>query len=204
MYKLTTHYSLVFIIYGCILSATSWAKSAEPEFDDSFYMSQICTSYITKNDVEYCDDGYILKSETLNNGEVIETVLMDGMGGYGWSHTSLKKIDKYIYHVYIGCGSPCGTNILFGLGGKKQNFDLYFDFDVKSRCTVEYDHDKNLWVARRFFSDRKIILPSTHGNNNSAIYPNYNVEFNEKGRLIIKHYFEDEIVQTLPNPCISS
>ncbi len=44
-------------------------------------MSKICTAYIHKDGHEYCDDGYILKSETLNNGEVIEAMLMDGMGG---------------------------------------------------------------------------------------------------------------------------
>lgn len=204
MYKPNSLYSLVFIICSCILSSISWAEVAEPKFDASFYMSQICTSYITKNDVEYCDDGYILKSETLNNGEVIETVLMDGMGGYGWSHTSLKRIDKDTYHVYIGCGSPCGANMLFGRGSEEQYFDLYFDVDAKSRCTVEYDNDKSLWIARRFFSNKKITLPSTYGTNDSALYPNYNVEFDKKGRLIIQHYFEDKIVQTLPNPCTSS
>lgn len=204
MYKPSSLYSLVFIIYGCILSTTSWAEATEPKFDDSFYMSKICTAYMSKDDHEYCDDGYILKSETLNNGEVIETVLMDGLGGYGWNHTSLKKIDKDTYHVYIGCGSPCGTNILLGRGDKKQNFDLYFVFDMKSRCSVEYDNDKSLWVARRFFSDRKITLPSTHGTNDSAVYPNYNVEFDKKGHLIVKKHFSDEVIKTLPNPCSSN
>ena len=204
MYNFTSYSSLAFIIFGCIFSSISLAKASESKFDDSFYISKICTAYMNKDGHEYCDDGYILKSETLNNGEVIETVLMNGIGHYGWNHTSLKKIDKDTYHVYIGCGSPCGTNILFGRSGEEQYFDLYFDFDTKSRCTVEYDNDKSLWVARRFFSDRKIMLPSTHGTNDSAVYPNYNVKFDKKGRLIIKHDFEDEIVQTLPNPCTSA
>ncbi|OXL23752.1 hypothetical protein CAN34_06545 [Psychrobacter sp. DAB_AL32B] len=167
-------------------------------------MSKICTSYMSKDDHEYCDDGYILKSETLNDSEVIETVLMDGIGHYGWNHTSLKRIDKDTYHVYVGCGNPCGANMLFGRGGKEQYFGRYFDFDLKSQCSVGYNNDKQLWTASRFFSDKEIILPSTYNPDAFAAYPNYNVEFDKKSRLIIKHYFEDEIVQTLPNPCTSS
>jgi len=201
MHKPTSLYSLVFIIYSCIFSSISLAEAAEPEFDASFYMSKICTAYMSKDGHEYCDDGYILKSETLNNGEVIEAVLMDGIGHYGWNHTSLKKIDKDTYHVYVGCGNPCGANMLFGRGGKEQYFDLYFDFDMKSRCTVEYDSEKSLWVARHFFSDKEVALPSTHGNSESATYPKYNVEFDKKRRLIVKEYFSEEVVQTLPNPC---
>lgn len=204
MYKLTSFFSLVFIICGCTLSATSWAISAEPKFDDRFYMSKICTSYIIKNDDEYCDDGYILKSETLKDGQVKETMLMDGMGGYGWNHTSLKRVDKDTYHVYIGCGNPCGANMLFGRGDEKQNFDLYFDFDTKSQCSVEYNNDQKLWIARHFFSNKEVALPSTHGNSESAIYPKYDVEFDKKGRLIVKKYFSEEVVQTLPNPCASN
>ncbi|WP_207803944.1 hypothetical protein [Psychrobacter sp. JCM 18903] len=113
---------------------------------------------MSKDGHEYCDDGYILKSKTLNNGEVIETVLMDDMGSYGWNHTSLKKIDKDTYHVYIGCGSPCGTNILFGRGGKEQYFGRYFTFDLNSRCSVGYNNDKQLWTASRFFQIKKSIF----------------------------------------------
>lgn len=154
MYKFTPLYSLVFIIYSCIFSSISLAEAAEPEFDASFYMSKICTAYMSKDGHEYCDDGYILKSETLNNGEVIETVLMDGIGHYGWNHTSLKKIDKDTYHVYVGCGNPCGANMLFGRGGKEQYFGRYFTFDLNSRCSVGYYNDKQLWTASRFFSDK--------------------------------------------------
>ncbi|MBF4488646.1 hypothetical protein IOD06_01905 [Psychrobacter sp. N25K4-3-2] len=206
MYKLTPLYSLAFIIYGCILSSISWAEAAEPKFDTSFYMSKICTAYMSKDGHEYCNDGYILKSETFEDGQVKETMLMDGMGGYGWNHTSLKKIDKDTYHVYVyvGCGNPCGANMLFGRGGEEQYFDLYFDIDAKSRCTVEYDNDKNLWVARHFFSDKEVALPSTHGNSESAIYPKYDVEFDKKGHLIVKKNFSEEVVQTLPNPCSSN
>lgn len=204
MYKLTTLYSLVFIICGCILSFTSWAEATELKFDDSFYMSQICTSYITKNDNEYCDDGYILKSETLNDGTIIETVIMDDMGGYGWNHTSLKRIDKDTYHVYIGCGNPCGANMLFGRGGKEQYFGRYFTFDLNSPCSVGYNSDKQLWTASRFFSDKEIDFPSTYDPDAFAAYPKYNVEFDKKGRLIIKEYFSEEVVQTLPNPCFSN
>ena len=204
MYKFTPLYSLVFIIYSCIFSSISWAEAAEPKFDASFYMSKICTAYITKNDNEFCDDGYILKSETLNNGEVIETVLMDDMGGYGWNHTSLKKIDKDTYHVYIGCGNPCGANMLFGRGGKEQYFGRYFTFDLNSRCSVRYNNDKQLWTSSRFFSDKEIDFPSTYDPDAFAAYPKYNVEFDKKGRLIIKEYFSEEVVQTLPNPCFSN
>ena len=94
MYNFTSLSSLAFIIFGCILSATSWAKSAESKFDDRFYMSKICTAYMSKDGHGYCDDGYVLKSETLEGGQVKETLLMDGIGSYGWNHTSLKKIDK--------------------------------------------------------------------------------------------------------------
>ncbi len=201
MYKFTPLYALVFIIYGCIFSSISWAEAAEPKFDASFYMSKICTAYITKNDNEFCDDGYILKSETLNNGEVIETVLMDGIGHYGWNHTSLKKIDKDTYHVYIGCGNPCGANMLFGRGGKEQYFGRYFTFDLNSRCSVRYNNDKQLWTSSRFFSDKEIDFPSTYDPDAFAAYPKYNVEFDKKGRLIVKEYFSEEVVQTLPNPC---
>jgi len=203
MYNFTSYSSLAFIIFGCIFSSISLAKASESKFDDSFYISKICTAYMNKDGHEYCDDGYILKSETLNNGEVIETMLMDDMGGYGWNHTSLKKIDKDTYHVYIGCGSPCGTNILFGRGNKKQNFDLYFDFDTKSQCSVEYNNDQKLWVARHFFSDKEVALPSTYDPDAFAAYPKYNIEFDKKGGLIVKEYFSEEVVQTLPNPCTS-
>ena len=74
------------------------------------------------------------------------------IGHYGWNHTSLKKIDKDTYHVYIGCGNPCGANILFGRGGQKDNtLAVYFTFDLNSQCSVGYNNDKQLWIASRFF-----------------------------------------------------
>ncbi|WP_201554176.1 hypothetical protein [Psychrobacter immobilis] len=203
MYNFTSYSSLAFIIFGCILSATSWAKAFESEFDDSFYMSKICTAYMSKDGHEYCDDGYILKSETLNDGNAREIVLMDGIGHYGWNHTSLKKIDKDTYHVYVGCGNPCGANMLFGRGDKEQYFGRYFNFELNSQCSVAYNHDRQLWTASRFFSDKEIALPSTYDPDAFAAYPKYNVEFNEKGGLIVKEYFSEEVVQTLPNPCTS-
>lgn len=201
MYKLTSFYSLVFIAYVYILSSAAWADSAETKFDDRFYVSKICTSYITRNDAEYCDDGYILKSETSTDGQTEETVLMDGIGGYGWNHISIGKIDADIYHVYIGCGSPCGVNMLFGRGSKEQDFGLYFDLDTKSRCTVEYDDSKKLWVVRRFFSDSEIILPSTYGISESAVQPKFSVEFDKKGNLIITDLMNNHDIKHLPNPC---
>ncbi|MBH0086458.1 hypothetical protein I6E84_09535 [Psychrobacter sp. SCQQ22] len=203
MYNFTSLSSLAFIIFGCILSATSLAKSAEAEFDDRFYMSKICTAYMSKEDHGYCDDGYVLKSETLEGGQVKETLLMDGIGSYGWNHTSLKKIDKDTYHVYIGCGNPCGANMLFGRGDKEQNFGRYFNFDLNSQCSVAYNHDKQLWTASRFFSDKEIALPLTYDPDAFAAYPKYDVEFDKKGHLIVKEYFSEEVVQTLPNPCTS-
>ncbi|SJN20085.1 hypothetical protein CZ794_02585 [Psychrobacter sp. JB385] len=71
---------------------------------------------------------------------------MNGIGGYGWNHISINKIDADTYHVYVGCGSPCGANMIFGRGGKEQDFGLYFDLDAKSRYTVEYDDGKKLWA----------------------------------------------------------
>lgn len=203
MYNFTSLYSLAFVIFGCILSATSWAKSAESKFDDRFYMSKICTAYMSKDDHGYCDDGYVLKSETLEGCQVKETLLMDGIGSYGWNHTSLKKIDKDTYHVYVGCGNPCGANMLFGRGDKEQDFGRYFNFDLHSQCSVAYNHDKQLWTASRFFSDEEIALPFTYDPDAFAAYPKYNVEFDKKGRLIVKEYFSEEVVQTLPNPCTS-
>ena len=205
MYRATSFCSLIFIIYSCILSSTSWAKSTEPEFDNSFYISKICTSYMTQNDAEYCDDGYILKSETLANGQTKETVLMDGVDAYGWNHISINKIDTETYHVYVGCGTSCGANMLFGRDSKEQDFGLYFDRHANSRCTIEYDNDKKQWVARRFFSSKGNLLPLTYDSDEFAFaaYPKYRVEFDQKGRLIVKENFSDEVIQTLPNPCSS-
>ena len=129
---------------------------------------------------------------------------MDGIGHYGWNHTSLKKIDKDTYHVYVGCGNPCGANMLFGRGSKEQYFGRYFTFDLNSRCSVGYNNDKQLWTASRFFSDKQIDFPSTYDPDAFAAYPKYNVEFDKKGRLIVKEYFSEEVVQTLPNPCSSN
>ncbi len=201
MYKCSFFYSLFFVTCGAIVVSNAWAKSADTDFDDSFYMTQICTSYINKNDHQYCDDGYVLKSETSETGETTETVLMESIGSYGWNHISINKIDADTYHMYVGCGNPCGANMLFGRGGKEQDFGREFNLDAKSRCSVGFNRDKRLWTASRFFSDKEIVLPSTYDPDTSAAYPKYDVEFDEKSRLIIKGYFDEEIVQTLPNPC---
>lgn len=189
MHRFTYFYSLAFIICSGILSSTAWGKSAETAFDNSFYISKICTAYMSKDDHEYCDDGYILKSETIASGQTKETVLMNGIGGYGWNHISINKIDADTYHVYVGCG------------GKEQDFGLYFDLDAKSRCTIEYDDGKKLWVARHFFSDSEIILPSTYGISKSAIQPKFSVEFDKKGDLIITNLMNNHDIKHLPNPC---
>ena len=201
MSNLTAFYLCNLLICGSIISTATVAKADELPFDDSFYLSTICTSLMTHEDNEYCDDGYILKSETLKDGNVIETVLMEGMGGYGWSHTGIDKIDANTYHVYFGCGSPCGANMLFGRGDKEQHFGLYFNFDAKSRCTVEYNQDKNLWIARQFFTDKKITLPSTYGISESAFMPKYNVEFDKKGNLVVTDFMGSNDTRHLPNPC---
>lgn len=91
--------------------------------------------------------------------------------------------------------------MIFGRGGKEQDFDLYFDLDAKSRCTVEYDDGKKLWVARHFFSDSEIILPSTYGISKSAIQPKFSVEFDKKGDLIITNLMNNHDIKHLPNPC---
>lgn len=203
MHRFTSFYLLAFVICSCILSSTVWGKSAETAFDNSFYMSKICTAYMSKDDHEYCDDGYILKSETAADGQTKETVLMDGIGGYGWNHISISKIDADTYHVYVGCGNPCGANMLFGRGGKEQYFGRYFTFDLNSQCVVRYNHDKQLWTSSQFFSDKEIVLPSTYDPDAFAAYPKYDVEFDTKEHLVIKEYFSDEVIQTLPNPCNS-
>ncbi len=167
-------------------------------------MTQICTSYIVRDDLDYCDDGYLLKSETLSNGQVKETVSLEGIGHYGWNHTVITKIDADTYHVYVGCGNPCGANMLFGRGDKEQYFDLYFNFDPKSKCSVEYDSDKKMWVARRFFSDKTIELSQTHATGLSAMYPAYKVAFDKKGFLAMTEFYGEKIIKKLPNPCIAN
>lgn len=64
---------------------------------------------------------------------------------------------------------------------------------------------KKQWVARRFFSNKESFLPSTYVPDafTFATYPKYRVEFDQKGRLIVKENFSDELIQTLPNPCSS-
>lgn len=193
-------FSLITTIFFSLLINTSLSAHSQ-EFDSSFYISKICTSYIIKDDNQYCDDGYLLKSETSKAGQVKEIKLLDGIGHYGWNHISINKIDKDTFHVYVGCGNPCGANILFGRGNKEQSFGRYFNYDLNSRCSVSYDENKTLWVSSRFFSDKVTVLPSTSGNNKSAAYPNYNVEFNDKGHMVIKEYFSEEVIQTLPKPC---
>lgn len=202
--SMNAFYSLSIFSVFCLGFLFTISSLANPEdFNKTFYLTKVCTSYITEDNNEYCEDGYLLKSET-SEGEVKETVLMDGIGGYGWKHISFGKIDDNTLHVYVGCGSPCGSNILFGRDDKEQYFDLYFSYNANSQCSVEYDPNKKLWIARLFFSDKEIVLPSTYGPSNSAVYPKYDVEFDKKGRLIVKGYFEEETVQTLPNPCTST
>lgn len=173
------------------------------DFDESFYITKICTSYLTRDDYNYCNDGYLLKSETLNTGEVKETILLEEIGSYGWSHTVVNKIDADTYHVYVGCGNPCGTNMLYGRGNKEQSFGREFNFHLDSQCSVSYDSKKQLWTASRFFADDVTALPSTYSPNKYAAYPSYNVEFDKNGRLTIKEYFSEEVIQALPNPCAS-
>ena len=191
----------ILVLCGYFLSSSSWAKTSETNFDNSFYIMKICKILINGDGYEGCEDGYILKGETLKNNKVKETVFMDELDGYAWDHTVINKIDLDTYLVHIGCGSSCGANMLIGRRDKVQYFDLYFNFDIKSKCTVEYNSDKNLWIARRFFSDKEIFLPSTHAVGMSVMYPKYNVEFDQKSNIIIKEFMEDKIIKRLPNPC---
>lgn len=204
MLKQRSFYLISWLIYGCILGSNSWAKAADTNFDNSFYMSKICTSYLSREDHAYCDDGYIVKSEVSETGEPKETVLMEGIGSYGWNHIVIDKLDPDTYHVYVGCGSPCGAHMLFGRGGKEQHFGLYFNYDAKSRCSVEYDHDKSLWIARRFFSNKKIPLPATRAVGLSAMYPVYEMSFDSQSRLIMTHLWQEDIIKRSPNPCTAN
>lgn len=198
------HEITVFNLF-CLMFLMSTHSSADFEdFDESFYITKICTSYLTRDDYNYCNDGYLLKSETLNTGEVKETILLEEIGSYGWSHTVVNKIDADTYHVYVGCGNPCGTNMLYGRGNKEQSFGRFFDYDLDSKCSISYDDNKKLWVGSKFFSDEEISLPSTKGTSKYAAYPNYDAKFDKKGDVIIKEYFSEELIKTLPNPCHSS
>ncbi len=202
MHKSILLKSLVILCYSCIFNNTLWAKTTELPFDGSFYMTQICTDFKTREDQQYCNNGYLLKSETLSNGQVKETVSLNDIGHYGWNHITINKIDADTYHVYVGCGNPCGANMLFGRGDKEQYFDRYFDADIKSKCTVAYDSDKNMWVAHRFFSDKAIKLPSTYGIDDSKTYPTYKLVFDKKSILIMTDFYGEKIIKRLPNPCI--
>ena len=204
MHKSILLKSLAILFYGCIFNTTLWAKTTELPFDDSFYITTICTDFTTTEDQQYCNDGYMLRSETLSNGQVKETISLDGIGHYGWNHTSISKIDADTYHVYVGCGNPCGANMLFGRGNKEQYFDRYFKFDIKSKCSVEYDDDKKMWVARRFFSDKAIKLPFTYGIDDSATYPKYKLAFDKKSMLVMTDFYGEEIIKRLPNPCTNN
>ena len=196
--------NLIIISLGLLFSSQLSAADSEFPFDESFYISKICTSYMTKDDFQFCDEGYLLKSETSKEGQVKETILLEDIGSYGWNHIVVNKIDNNTYHVYVSCGNPCGTHMLFGRGGKEQHFDRNFDYDVDSQCSVEYDYDKELWIARRFFSDHEIILSTTLGSSEPAVYPKYDIEFDRKGRVVVKDYFSEKTIETLPNPCLST
>lgn len=204
MHKSILLKSLLILCYSCVFNTTLWAKTAELAFDDSFYMTTICTDFKTKEDNQYCNDGYLLKSETLANGQVKETVSLDGIGHYGWNHIDINKIDADTYHVYVGCGNPCGANMLFGRDDKEQSFGREFDYDLNTKCSVSYDTNKRVWVASKFFLNKEILLSLTKGTSKYAAYPNYDVEFDKEGNLLIKEYFSEEVIKTLPNPCIAN
>lgn len=203
MHKSILLKSLLILCYSCVFNTTLWAKTTEMPYDNSFYMTKICTDFETREDIDYCNDGYMLRSETLSNGQVKETVSLDGIGNYGWNHIDINKIDSDTYHVYVGCGNPCGANMLFGRGDKEQYFGRYFDFDLISQCSVEYDIDKNLWVARRFFSDKAIELPLTYGIDDSATYPMYKLAFDKESMLLMTSFYGKETIKYLSNPCNS-
>lgn len=201
MHKSILLKSFLILCYSCVFNTTLWAKTTELLYDNSFYMTKICTDFETRRDIDYCNDGYMLRSETLSNGQVKETVSLDGIGNYGWNHIDINKIDSDTYHVYVGCGNPCGANMLFGRGDKEQSFGRYFSFDLNSQCSVEYDHEEQMWIARRFFSDKEIKLPLTHGIDESATYPVYKLEFDSKGLLVMTNFYGEKTIKRLPNPC---
>ncbi|MDO5770136.1 MAG: hypothetical protein Q4P13_11585, partial [Psychrobacter sp.] len=139
--------------------------------------------------------------EQLGSGEVYEKIIMDDIPSTLWYRTTLNKLDNNTYLMHLSCGNYCGGNTLIGRGSQMQDFSDWFTYDVDSRCTAEFDHDKMLWVARSFFSDKIMDLPKTFGKSDTAAGLKYTAQFNSNGQLAISEYMAKRPKFILPNPC---
>lgn len=163
-----------------------------------FFLTKICTEQ--NEPYGECTKGYILKIEESGDRTVKESIFMDEYDGYGWSHTTITKLDENIYLFRLGCGSYCGGHILVGRNGREQSFDYWFVHDIVSKCAIEYDYNKNLWVVRPFFSDNAYELKQTYGGEKHAAIPKYDVKFIGNSTFITKNNFDDTI-EYINNPC---
>ena len=182
--------------------AQAQTMTAEPVFDDSFYVTKVCRK-VNPQDEEgiSCEDGYVLKSERLADGKVQETIVMDDIPSTLWYRTTLKQLDNDTYLMHLSCGNYCGGNTLIGRGNQEQDFGWWFTYDVASRCTAEFDSEKMLWVARPFFSNKTINLPKTVGTSHTAAGLKYTAKFNKNGQLAVSEFMARQPKFILPNPC---
>ena len=198
-----------------VSSASAEASSVVDNFDNHLYVTKVCREVSPQDragkydanlnlnlDLDlFCKDGYVLKSERLADGQVRETIVMDDIPSTLWYRTTLKRLDNDTYLMHLSCGNYCGGNTLIGRGNQEQDFGWWFTYDVASRCTAEFDHDKMLWVARPFFSDKAINLPKTAGASQTAAGLKYTAEFTQTGQLMISEFIAPQPKFILPNPC---
>lgn len=219
MPSVSLFFKLLLFISSSLLCANVWASpintsndlenspSLNDYFEDVFYVGKVCresSSDMPLNesyDDTNCEDGYVLKIEQLDYGEVQQSIVMDDIPSTLWHRTTLNKLDNNTYLMHMSCGSYCGANTLIGRGDQKQDFDWWFTYDVDSRCAAEFDHDKMMWVARPFFSDKTIDLPKTFGQSDTAAGLKYTAEFTNDDHLAISEFMADQPKFILPNPC---
>jgi len=192
-------------LIGLILlgsQAQARTVTAEPVFDDSFYVTKVCREVSPQDeDGMSCEEGYVLKSERLADGQVRETIVMDDIPATLWYRTTLKQLDNDTYLMHLSCGNYCGSNTLIGRGHQDQDFGWWFTYDVASRCTAEYDQTKMLWVARPFFSNKTIDLPKTVGTSYTPAGLKYTLDFNKDSQLAVRNFMARQPKFILPNPC---
>jgi hypothetical protein len=181
-----------------------WAQyQPKSKYDDvtenmDFFLTKICTEQNQQYD--HCTRGYILKIEESGDRTVKESVFMDEYDGYGWSHTTISKLDENIYLFRLGCGSYCGGHTLVGRDEREQDFGYWFVYDIVNKCAIEYDNDKSLWVARPFFSNGAYELEQTYGDEKHATIPQYDIKFVDNSTFVAKNNFDDTI-EYINNPC---
>lgn len=192
---------LCFSVFGIAFAGNENYRNDTNKTKPSVSLTKICTHQSKDPDYYgFCDKGYVLKTEKFADGRVEDSIFMDGIEGYGWTHTATKKLKDNISLFSLSCGTGCGANILVGTNGKEQAFDYWFAYDALSECGLEYDNDKNLWAARPFFSHSVFELEQTYNGNESASMPGYTIEADNEGGFIATSHFSDE-VNYIYNPC---